>query len=97
MSLKRVLALSVAPLLVFSLAACAGGGAGAGSSSDPKPADSEDTASGDGEKGSVGVAMPEQTLARWIADGNAVKDGLTEAGYSVELQYAGNDIPTQQE
>lgn len=99
MSLKRVLALSVAPLMVLSLAACAGGGAGAGAETDPKPSDSESgsTPTGDGEKGSVGVAMPEQTLARWIADGNAVKDGLEEAGYSVELQYAGNDIPTQQE
>jgi putative multiple sugar transport system substrate-binding protein len=39
--------------------------------------------------------MPTETSERWIADGNAVKEGLEEAGYSVDLQYAGDDIPTQ--
>lgn len=39
--------------------------------------------------------MPTQTSERWIADGNAVKDGLTKAGYKVDLQYANDDIPTQ--
>lgn len=96
MSLKRLLAFCVAPVMVFALAACGGGGAGVESSPTPGATDgeSEQPAS---EKGTVGVAMPEQTLARWIADGNAVKTGLEEAGYSVDLQYAGNDIPTQQE
>ena len=41
--------------------------------------------------------MPTQTSERWIADGNAVKAGLEEAGYKVDLQYAGDDIPTQQQ
>jgi putative multiple sugar transport system substrate-binding protein len=45
----------------------------------------------------VGVAMPTQTSERWIADGKAVKEGLEKAGYKVDLQYAGDDIPTQQQ
>ncbi|MFX0537103.1 multiple monosaccharide ABC transporter substrate-binding protein [Ornithinimicrobium sp. Y1847] len=43
----------------------------------------------------VGVAMPTQTSERWIADGNSVKEGLEEAGYTVDLQFANDDIPTQ--
>ncbi|WP_341973804.1 sugar-binding protein [Microbacterium sp. LTA6] len=43
----------------------------------------------------VGVSMPTQTSERWIADGDAVKAGLEEAGYDVDLQYASDDIPTQ--
>ncbi len=41
--------------------------------------------------------MPTQTSSRWIADGDAVKKGLEEAGYEVDLQFANDDIPTQQQ
>ncbi|MBW4701666.1 multiple monosaccharide ABC transporter substrate-binding protein [Micromonospora sp. RL09-050-HVF-A] len=71
--------------LAFSLAACSGGGAGSGGdSSDKKPADL-----------TIGVSMPTQTSERWIADGKAVKEKLEAKGYKVDLQYAGDDIPTQ--
>jgi len=72
-------------VLALTLAAC--GGEGAGSSSGGGGSDSEDL--------SVGVSMPTQTSERWIADGNSVKEQLEDEGYSVELQYAGDDIPTQ--
>jgi putative multiple sugar transport system substrate-binding protein len=39
--------------------------------------------------------MPTQTSERWIADGNAVKAELEAQGYTVDLQYANDDIPTQ--
>lgn len=39
--------------------------------------------------------MPTQTSERWIADGEAVQTQLEEAGYTVDLQFAGDDIPTQ--
>lgn len=52
---------------------------------------------GGGGGGKVGVAMPTQTLERWIHDGDNVKTQLTEAGYEVDLQYANDDIPTQQQ
>ncbi|WP_422755878.1 multiple monosaccharide ABC transporter substrate-binding protein [Micromonospora sp. WMMD708] len=71
--------------LAFSLAACSGGGAGSGGdTSDKKPADL-----------TIGVSMPTQTSERWIADGKAVKEKLEAKGYKVDLQYAGDDIPTQ--
>jgi putative multiple sugar transport system substrate-binding protein len=45
--------------------------------------------------GLVGVAMPNKTSARWIADGNNVKTQLEAAGFTVDLEYAQDDIPTQ--
>ena len=39
--------------------------------------------------------MPTQTSERWIADGNDVKSAARGKGYQVDLQYAGDDIPTQ--
>ena len=44
---------------------------------------------------SIGVSMPTQTSERWIADGDAVKEQLEDEGYNVDLQFAGDDIPTQ--
>ncbi|WP_034634071.1 multiple monosaccharide ABC transporter substrate-binding protein [Cellulomonas cellasea] len=86
--MKRFKFAAVGAALVLSLTACAGEGAGS---------TSEETgaAGGDGGEKSVGVAMPTETSERWIADGNAVKEGLEGAGYTVDLQYAGDDIPTQ--
>ncbi|MCI7305252.1 MAG: sugar-binding protein [Trueperella sp.] len=39
--------------------------------------------------------MPTQVSERWIADGNAIKAQLEEKGYTVDLQFANDDIPTQ--
>jgi putative multiple sugar transport system substrate-binding protein len=41
--------------------------------------------------------MPTKESERWIADGNNVKKQLEDKGYKVDLQYANNDIPTQQQ
>src|SRR5699024_4806114 len=71
---------------LLALSACAGEGAGSTGAGSEEQAP-EDTL--------VGVAMPTQTSQRWIADGHAVKEGLEEEGYKVELQYANDDIPTQ--
>ena len=44
----------------------------------------------------IGVSMPTQSLQRWNQDGSNMKAMLEKAGYTVDLQYAGdNDIPTQ--
>ncbi|MGV2903461.1 multiple monosaccharide ABC transporter substrate-binding protein [Microbacterium sp. AGC62] len=72
---------------VLALAGCGGGGAGS--------AGGGEKASGDKGDLLIGVSMPTQTSERWIADGTAVQEGLEKAGYQVELQYAGDDIPTQ--
>jgi putative multiple sugar transport system substrate-binding protein len=86
---SRKLGLTAAgAVLALSLAACGGGGAGSSSSG-----------SGGGSQNAadqtIGVAMPTQTSERWIADGKAVKSQLEKEGYKVDLQFAGDDIPTQ--
>jgi putative multiple sugar transport system substrate-binding protein len=47
------------------------------------------------DKGTVGVAMPTKSSARWIDDGNNMVKVLKEKGYNVDLQYAEDDIPNQ--
>ncbi|MCC2335836.1 multiple monosaccharide ABC transporter substrate-binding protein [Cellulomonas wangsupingiae] len=86
---RKITMAAAAGALALSLAACGGGGAGSTDSTE---------GAGDGADKSditIGVAMPTETSERWIADGNAVKAGLEELGYKVDLQYAGDDIPTQ--
>ena len=65
----------------------------------PSATEAPTTAGGDGNGaaagGKVGVSMPTQTSERWIADGDAVKSKLTDAGFEVDLQFANDDIPTQ--
>ena len=91
MMIRRYTAIAAGATLALSLAACGGEGAGSGSADEG----SASGGGGEGEGGTVGVAMPTQTSERWIADGNAVEAGLTEAGYDVDLQFANDDIPTQ--
>jgi putative multiple sugar transport system substrate-binding protein len=72
--------------LALTLAACGGEGAG-GSGGAGGGTEAEDL--------TIGVSMPTQTSERWIADGNNVKEQLEGEGYTVDLQYANDDIPTQ--
>ncbi len=91
MRLKKFAALAAGLTLALSLAACGGSGAGDTESS------AGDGGAADAAGGLIGVAMPTQTSSRWIADGDAVKAGLEDLGYTVDLQYANDDIPTQQQ
>lgn len=45
--------------------------------------------------GYIGISMPTQSSERWIKDGNTMKEILEAKGYTVDLQYAEDDIPTQ--
>jgi putative multiple sugar transport system substrate-binding protein len=47
------------------------------------------------DKGTIGIAMPTKSSARWIADGNNMVKVLQAKGYKTDLQYADNDIPNQ--
>ncbi len=92
MKFRKIVAAAAGIALSLSLAACSGGGAGT-STSTTSAAAGESSAAAEG--GRVGVAMPTQTSERWIADGKAVKEQLEDAGFTVDLQYANDDIPTQ--
>ena len=75
-------AVALAALLGTGLTACGGD-------------DDSASAAPEGGGGTVGVAMPNKSTERWVADGNNIKEQLEEAGYDVELQYAEDDVPTQ--
>ena len=77
---RKLLSIIAAGSLALALAACG---------SDDSGSDAG------GDAGTVGVAMPTKSSERWIADGNNIKEQLEDAGYSVDLQYAEDDIPTQ--
>ena len=46
-------------------------------------------------KGKVGISMPTKDLQRWNQDGNNMYGDFVKAGYTVDLQYAANDIAIQ--
>ncbi|KQM60815.1 sugar ABC transporter substrate-binding protein [Agreia sp. Leaf335] len=80
MKIKTLLAGVAAGAMIIGLSACSSGSGGG---------------EGGGDGGLIGVAMPTKSSERWIQDGNAVKSQLEDAGYTVDLQYAEDDIPTQ--
>ncbi len=47
------------------------------------------------DKGLIGIAMPTKSSLRWISDGDSLKSALEAQGYTVDLQYAEDDIPNQ--
>jgi putative multiple sugar transport system substrate-binding protein len=47
------------------------------------------------DKGLVGISMPTKSSSRWISDGESMVKVFEEKGYSTDLQYAEDDIPTQ--
>ncbi len=46
-------------------------------------------------EGTIGIAMPTKSSARWISDGESMVKQFEEAGYTTILQYAEDDIPNQ--
>lgn len=83
---KRLVAIGLAAVMVFSLAACTSG------SESGTTQEKKETQAGSGK---IGVAMPTKDLQRWNQDGENMKKQLEEAGYEVDLQYASNDVQTQ--
>ncbi len=47
------------------------------------------------DKGTIGIAMPTKSSARWISDGESMVEQFQAAGYETDLQYAEDDIPNQ--
>ena len=81
--MKKLLTVLLSALMIFALVGCSGSSDSTGSTS---------TDAGN----LVGVSMPTKSLQRWIQDGDNMKSQLEASGYTVDLQYAGdNDIPTQ--
>ena len=43
----------------------------------------------------IGISMPNDTNAKWSADSEVMHDILTQAGYEVNIQFAGDDAASQ--
>jgi putative multiple sugar transport system substrate-binding protein len=82
--MRKILAIAAAAALALTMSGC---GRDTGT---PATGASSGTT-----KGTIGVAMPTKTSERWIKDGDNIKKQLEAAGYTVNLQYANDDIPTQ--
>ena len=89
--MKKLLALLLTLSMVFALSACGGSEEEEAAPADEGGETVEETSGGN----LVGVAMPTKDLQRWNQDGENMKAQLEAAGYTVDLQYAANDIPTQ--
>ncbi len=85
MRFSRIGAIMGATVLTVGLAAC-----GSSEKTADKGSDAASTAGA-----LIGVTMPTRVSERWIRDGDSLKGALESLGYKVDLQYAGDDIPTQ--
>lgn len=74
----------------LTAAGCGGGRAGVEGAGDTP-------AAGANKGALIGVAMPTKTSERWIDDGDNVKAKLESLGYKVDLQYANDSVPQQQQ
>ena len=98
---KKVLAMLLsATMAVAALAGCGstGGDANGGASTTTTTTDGGSTATSTENTGAgkrVAVAMPTQSSERWINDGANMKAQLEAKGYTVDLQYAEDDVQAQ--
>jgi len=83
--------------LLFILVACDNNGDNGYDNGDEngyeENGDDNDTA--EGNEGFVGVSMPSLALERWERDGTQMEANLIAAGFTVDLQFAQDDVATQ--
>jgi len=103
--MKKLIALLMAATMMVSLSACKekestpGTDAPAQGNEDvttttPKGGEEGNAVTADGIK--IGISMPTKSLQRWNQDGDNMKKKLEASGYSVDLQYGGeNEAPVQ--
>ena len=97
-SIKRIIAAVLTAAMAMSLAACGSSAPTPASSTDagaPASTASSDSAAAPTGGKKVGVAMPTQSSQRWIQDGGNMKAKLEALGYTVDLQYAEDDVQAQ--
>jgi putative multiple sugar transport system substrate-binding protein len=106
---SKLLAIALASVMVFTLVACSSNSDSGSSSSNDSSSNTSggSTTTGGGDTGStdtgstgggqkVGISMPTQSLQRWNQDGSNMKAAFEAAGFTVDLQYGGeNDVQTQ--
>lgn len=96
LGLRKVLSLVILlAMTVFVFAACGGKTETKETTKATTSAAVEKTTEKAEEGQYIGISMPTQSSERWIKDGAAMKEILERNGYTVDLQYAEDDIPTQ--
>lgn len=98
--MKKVLMCVLALMMGLSMFACASTTPAAETAATEAPAAATEAAAAEAAtaapvSGYIGISMPTQSSERWIKDGNTMKEILEAKGYTVDLQYAEDDIPTQ--
>jgi putative multiple sugar transport system substrate-binding protein len=83
-SMRKVISLLLAALLIFGLAACT-------PKVDTAPAGGQTPAA----KKTVGISMPTRSSTRWISDGENMVKEFEKLGYEANLQFAENVVQDQ--
>lgn len=89
--MKKILSTALAAVFMLSLVGCSP----AKTTEAPVVTTTTTTTDVKASGGLIGVAMPTQSLQRWNQDGENMKKELEAKGYTVDLQYANNDVNTQ--
>jgi putative multiple sugar transport system substrate-binding protein len=82
--MKKLLSLAV--IAVFAVTAC-----GTSTATTAPAAGTQAPAAG----GLIGIAMPTKSSQRWVSDGDNLVKQLTALGYTTDLEFAEDKIPTQ--
>jgi putative multiple sugar transport system substrate-binding protein len=91
--MKKLLSTMLAAVIMLGLVGC--GSANSSSTSTTSSTSSSSSTDVKATGNLIGVAMPTQSLQRWNQDGENMKKELEAKGYTVDLQYANNDVNTQ--
>ena len=94
MDMKKKLLAAIMATAMVALTACGGAATSTASSSGDSAGAADSSASSGGGK-KVAVAMPTQSSERWMHDGANMKEQLEALGYTVDLQYAEDDVQAQ--
>ncbi len=104
---QKLIAIVLGACMLISTAACgSSSSASSAAAANAAPAASEAASAAASEAASaaapasaggarIGVAMPTQSSQRWIQDGANMKQKLEALGYTVDLQYAEDDVQAQ--
>lgn len=85
MKKKLLGAIAISAVAGLVLAGCGTGRDGGGT----------DGGEGISEDARIGVALPDRTSENWVLAGDLFVDGLEEAGFEPDVQYAGSNNPVQ--
>ena len=88
-----IASVAVAAAAALALSGCSGSGSRGGSDS------GDSTSSGFAKNATIGVALPDKTSENWVLAGQLFEDGLKEAGFKADVQYAAatNTVANQQD